>query len=148
MVKKTTYIVGLLAVSLAMYTGIIVSGLLTTTRTIGTQGTITSINVQVYWDSACNQIVSDIEWGSAEPGDVITRTVYVKNSGNSPMTLSMTYSDWVPTEAGNYISMSWNREGSTIQEDEVIQAILTLTISDQISGITNYSFNIILEGTS
>ena len=148
MVKKTTFIIGLLAVSLALCTGIFVSGHLTTSRIISTQGTVTSINVEVYWDNACTQVVNNIGWGSTEPGDVVTRTVYVKNSGNSPMTLSMIHSDWVPVEAGNYISLSWNREGSTIQEDEVIQAILTLTISDEICGITTHSLNIIIEGNS
>ena len=105
------------------------------------------IGVEVFWDSGCTQVASSVDWGYAEPGDVLTRTVYVRNSGNTPMTLSMTYSDWDPVGAGDYLSLSWNREGVTLDDGEVVQAVLTLTVSDQITGITTYSFNIIIEGT-
>ena len=147
MVKKSGLYLGFLAVSLALVSVVFVSGLLTTSRTLSSSGTVEGIGVEVYWDSGCTQAASSVDWGYAEPGDVVTRTVYVKNSGNTPMTLSMTYSDWDPVEAGDYLSLSWNREGATLDDGEVVQAVLTLTVSDQITGITTYSFNIVIEGT-
>ena len=145
--KKSGLYLGFLAVSLALVSVVFVSGLLTTSRTLSSSGTVEGIGVEVYWDSGCTQTVNSVDWGYAEPGDVVTRTVYVKNSGNTPMTLSMTYSDWDPVEAGDYLSLSWNREGATLDADEVAQAVLTLTVSDVITGITTYSFNIVIEGT-
>ena len=145
--KKSGLYLGFLAVSLALVSVVFVSGLLTTSRTLSSSGTVEGIGVEVYWDSGCTQTAISVDWGYAEPGDVVTRTVYVKNSGNTPMTLSMTYSDWDPVEAGDYLSLSWNREGATLDDGEVVQAVLTLTVSDQITGITTYSFNIVIEGT-
>jgi len=120
---------------------------LTTSRTVGSSGTVKAINVEVYWDIDCTQVVSDIDWGILEPGDNATKTVYVKNTGNAALTLSMTYSGWDPTEAGGYITLSWDKESSTVDPDGVTGAILTLSVSDSISGITTFSFNITIEGT-
>ena len=147
MVKKSGLYVGFLAVSLALVSVVFVAGLLTTSRTLSSSGTVVGIGVEVFWDSGCTQVASSVDWGYSEPGDVLTRTVYVRNSGNTPMTLSMTYSDWDPVGAGDYLSLSWNREGVTLDDGEVVQAVLTLTVSDQITGITTYSFNIVIEGT-
>jgi hypothetical protein len=137
----------LVTVSLALVGGLAVSGILSASRTIESSGTIKAINVQVYWDSECTQVVSEVDWGFCDPDSIVTKTVYVKNTGNTPMTLSMSYSGWDPAEAGDYMSLSWDKEGEQITADEVVTAVLSLSISETITGITEFSFNIVIEGT-
>ena len=146
--KDKSYL-ALLVVSvlLAVVGGFAVTGLLTTSKTIESPGTVKAINVEVYWDSACTQAVSQIDWGAIEPGDSVAKTVYIKSSGSATMTLNMSYSGWVPSDAGNHISLSWDKEGASVDPDAVVAAVLTLSVSNSISGITDFSFNIIIEGT-
>ena len=137
----------LVLVNIALFSAAAVTGLLTTSRTIVSSGTINAINIEVYWDIECTQIVNEIEWGIIEPGDSVIETIYIKNTGNAALTLSMSHFYWDPEEAGDYITLAWDKEGETIDPDSVIGAILTLFVSDSISGITTFSFNIVIEGT-
>ena len=142
--SKTGLIV---AMSLALISGLTVSGLLTMSRTLTSQGTVKSINVEVYWDDLCTQVVNSVDWSTPEPGEAVQKTVYVKNSGSAPLNVSMTTSSWTPVEAANYITLTWDSEGAPIDPDQVLQALLTLTVSDTITGITDFWFNIVIEGT-
>ena len=137
----------IVVVILAVASGLVVSGLLTVSKTLSSTGSVKAINVEVYWDLACTQVVSSIDWGTPEPGDSVSRTVYVKNSGSAPMNVSLSASGWVPAEAGNYLTMSWDREGAEVAAAEVVQALLTLDVSGSITGITDFSFDIVIEGT-
>ena len=111
-------------------------------------GTISAVNVGVYSNSACTTNCTSISWGTISPGSSTTYTVYVKNTGNVPVTLSMTTSGWNPTSADGPIALSWNRESTTLTAGQSISATLTLTISSSISSsITNFSFNIVITGT-
>ncbi len=134
-------------VVLAIASGLVVSGLLTVSKTLSSTGSVKAINVEVYWDFACTQVVSSIDWGTPEPGDSINQTVYVKNSGTAPMNLSLSTSGWVPVEAGNYLTLSWDREGTEVAADGVVQALITMDVSGSITGITDFSFDIVIEGT-
>ena len=144
---KPNYGILLLAASLALVGGLAVSGLLTVSVTLSSTGSVKAINVEVYWDFECTQVVNSIDWGTPEPGDSVAKTVYVKNTGTAPMTLSMSCSGWNPVEAGNYLTLSWDREGAILDAGAVVPAVLTLTVSDTVSGITDFSFNIVIEGT-
>jgi len=124
-----------------------VYGLLTYSRTISSSGILKAINVEIYWEQSCTQVVENVDWGYAEPGDTVSKTIYVKNSGNAPLTLSLSYSDWAPVEAGDFITLAWDQEGTTVNAGDVQQAILTLTVSNNIAGVTDFSFNIIIEGS-
>jgi hypothetical protein len=137
----------LVIISVALVGALAVSGILSTSRTIGSSGTVKAINVEVYWDSECTQVVSEVDWGFCDPGSTIDKTVYIKNTGNAPLALSMTYSGWSPTEASDYISLSWDSEGAEIAAGSVKTAVLTLSISETITGIMDFSFNIVIEGT-
>jgi len=110
-------------------------------------GTIKAVGVGVYWDSSCKQSVSSIDWGLAEPGSVKNVTVYVRNEGNAPITLSMQTANWNPANAANYISLSWNYNGQTIGVNQVLAVNLSLSISPNIQGITSFSFDIVVMGT-
>ena len=139
---------GILAiVALAIFSGLVVSGLLTVSKTLSSTGTVKAINVEVYWDLACTQVVSSIDWGTPEPGDSVSQTVYVKNEGNVPMNVSLSASGWSPVGADTYLGVSWDSEGALIAAGGVLQAVITLDVSSSITGITNFSFDIVIEGT-
>lgn len=144
--RKEKMMISLVATVIAVFSGLAVSGLLNVSRTLSSTGTVKAINVEVYWDSGCTQIVTDIDWGLVEPSENTTNTVYVKNTGNAPLSLNMSCSNWNPVTAGNYMSMSWNREGMIIDVDEVFSADILMSVSDEITGITGYSFDIIILG--
>ena len=145
--KKTKpgMIVGLILLSLL--TGMGVSGLLSTQRTVNSSGSIKAINVGIFSDLACTQEVSSINWGTPEPGDVVTRTVYVKNTGNANMTLYLTVNNWTPVNASNYLSVTWDEESTLITPDQVVEAVLSLTVDNGITGIENFSVQIVVSGT-
>jgi hypothetical protein len=122
-------------------------GLLSISQTIPSSGTISSINVAVYSDSACTIPQSTISWGLISPGTTITKTIYIKNEGNIPMTLSMRTANWVPSNANNSITLTWNQEGTNLNPDQSTAATLTLRVDQSISQITSFSMSIIITGT-
>ena len=135
------------AILLAVFSALTVSGLLSTQRVLSSSGSVKAINVEVYWDLACTQVVSSIDWGVPEPGDSVLKTVYVKNTGTAPMTLNMSCSGWSPAQAENYLTVSWDRDEAVVNGGSVLQAVLTLSVSDTITGITDFSFDIVIAGT-
>lgn len=139
---------GLLALSiaLAMVGSLAVTGLVTTSKTLSSASYVRGVNVEVYWDSQCTQVVDSVDWGSPEPGESICRTVYIKNPGNAKMILDLSSSSWSPAAAESYLSITWERQGATIDVDEVMQATLNLAVSDLITGVADFSFNIVIEG--
>ncbi|PVX25091.1 MAG: hypothetical protein CW716_08715 [Candidatus Bathyarchaeum sp.] len=109
----------------------------------------TSVNIGIYSDIMCSTNATSLNWGTLKPGEDTVRTVYVKNIGSANATLSMATDKWVPQEASSSMILSWNREGKVLVPDEVVQATLTLTVSENIdSSITNFSFDVIITGTT
>jgi len=129
--------------------GLMVSALgsLVATRTISNSGSVTAVGVGVYSDSGCTTALSAISWGTVNPGDVKNYTMYVKNTGNVPVTLSMTVSNWNPSSASSYITLTWNKEKYMLPAGQVVQAVLTLSVSSSVSGVTSFSFDITITGT-
>lgn len=106
-----------------------------------------AVDVEVYWDDGCTDTVTAINWTILEPGGSPAKTIYVKNTGNAPVTLNMTLSDWVPPEAETHIGLSWDQEDAVVEPGAVVAAVLTLSVSPSISEITDFSFTIIVTGT-
>jgi hypothetical protein len=136
--------IGVVAVVLASIA--VVYALTSVSVYLSSVGTVKAVGVSVYWDSGCSQAVSSIDWGLADPGSVKNVTVYVKNEGNAPITLSLQTSNWNPAEAADYISLSWDYNGQTIDLHQVIGVTLSLSISSIIEGITTFSFDIVVVG--
>ncbi len=124
------------------------SALLSANQNVPVQGTISAVNVGVYTNSACTTNCTSLSAGTLAPGATKTFTVYVKNTGSAPMTLSMTTSGWNPAAANGPITMTWNRESYSLGAGASVSATLTLTVSSSISSsITSYSFNMVVKGT-
>ena len=125
------------------------AGLLSISQTVSSAGTVnvSSVNVNVYSDSSCTQAYTSIDWGTLSPGNSVTKLVYVKNTGGTPITLSMAKTNWNPSGANGPITLTWNKEGTTLSVGQYIAATLTLSVSSSISGITTFSVNIVITGT-
>jgi hypothetical protein len=125
----------------------VVYGLTSTSVRLSSSGSVKALGVGVYWDSACSQTVSGIDWGSSDPGSVKNVTVYIRNEGTAPITLSLQTANWNPAEAEDYISLSWDYGGQAIGVNQVLTVTLSLSISSNIQGITTFSFDIVVVGS-
>jgi hypothetical protein len=122
-------------------------GALVATRTVSNTGTINVIGISVYSDSSCTTVLSSISWGVLSPGAAATYTMYVKNNGTTPVTLTMAYGSWNPASAGSYITPSWDRQNYMLAASSSVAAVLTLNVLSNITGITSFSFDITITGT-
>ena len=105
-----------------------------------------SVNVEVYSDRACIQRLTSVNWGTISSGDSVTKTVYIKNQGRYPLTLSLITTNWNPSNAQGFIIVDWNREGVTLTVGRTVSAILTLSASPSASSFTIFSFDIVIIG--
>jgi hypothetical protein len=120
---------------------------LTAYRTIPSTGNVKTSGINVYWNSACTNETTSIIWGALNPNSSKSYTVYVKNNGTVPLTLSMTTSNWNPASVASYIDLSWNCTGYILSQSSVTAAHLTLTVSPSATGFTNFSFDITMTGS-
>jgi hypothetical protein len=130
-----------------LFLTMITAGALVASQTVQSGGTITAVNVGVYSDSGCTQNCTSIDWGTLAPTNSTTRTIYVKNTGTIPVTLSMTTVNWVPSNANTYLALTWNRQNYALAAGSSVSATLTLTASASAGNITTFSFDIVITGT-
>lgn len=142
---STGAIIAIVAVGLILT--VTTTGLLSVSQNVSSTGTVTAVNVGVYTSSTCDMPLTSIDWGTLAPGDSTTFTFYVKNTGNTQITLSMTKTDWSPSGANGPITITWNRESTTLAPGASTSATLTLSVSSGISGISEFSVNIVVTGT-
>lgn len=114
---------------------------------IASTGSVKSVGVGVYWDYSATNPVSSLDWGALEAGATKEYTVYVKNEGNVPITLSMTTENWNPTSASTHMTLQWTRENYVLTAGSRVSAKLTLSVSQNINGITSFGFDVVIEGT-
>jgi len=124
-----------------------VMGKLLGSVTLPNVGTVKAVGVGVYWDSSCSNPVTSINWGTVNPGSIKDVTVYIKNEGNAPETFSYETKNWNPATASSYMSLNWDYGGLVIAVGGVVKVTLSLSVSNTIEGITNFSFDIIIIGS-
>jgi hypothetical protein len=104
-------------------------------------GNIKTINFALYWDQSCTNQTNTINWGNMEPNTTRSFTIYIKNIGTTPVLLSMTTTNWNPTTAQNYVTLTWNCENSVLNRASCKTATFTLAVSSEATGLTKFSFD-------
>ena len=120
------------------------------TKTLSSSGSIqiqASPDLGIYSNSQGTTPLSSLSWGTLEPGQSQTYTIYVKNEGNVPLTLSLETDNWIPASAENYLTLNWNYNYQALSPDAIRQITLTLVVNPNITGITNFSFEVIIVGS-
>jgi hypothetical protein len=120
---------------------------LTSYKVIPYSGTITTINLGVYTDSGCTQNLTALSAVSVSPGSTTTQTVWIKNTGNVPENLTMTVSNWNPSNAGSYLALTWNQQNTVLSAGQSIQATITLTAQSNTGSLTTFACDITFTGT-
>jgi len=110
----TVFVVAGIFVTLVLIDGTVMGTLLGSV-TLPNTGTVKAMGVGVYWDSSCSNQVTTINWGTVNPGSTKDVTVYIKNEGNAPETLSLEIQNWNPTSASSYMSLTWDYEGEYLK---------------------------------
>ena len=131
----------------AIFLTMTTAGLLSINQSVPSSGVISSVDLGVYQEWACTNNLTSVAWGTLSPGDTATRTIYVKNIGTAPITLTMTTTNWNPTNANGPITLTWDRENTILDAGSVIAATLTLSVSPSISGITTFNMDVVITGT-
>ena len=122
-----------------------------TTQTLSSTGSIqiqTTADIGVYSDVGCTTPLTSLSWGTLQPGGSQDRDCYIKNEGNTPLTLSLQTTGWNPAAAENYLDLSWDYNGAPIGAGAVIHVTFTLSVDSGITGVTTFSFDITIVGTS
>lgn len=120
---------------------------LTTTKNITRVSAVEAKGVGVYWDSNCSDSVSSIDWGTLSPGSLKSIVVYVRNEEEEQLYLILSPESWNPPEASNYMTLGWNYTGQRTNPNQTVRLTLTLSVSRNIEGISNFSFDIVITGS-
>jgi hypothetical protein len=120
---------------------------LSSQRAIPSTGVVLAVNVGVFSDAGCTLNLTSIDWGSVNPGESVSRTIYVKDRGNAPIPLGMATGGWNPAVVEDQLAISWNREGSSLGPGESAAATLTLAVSASVHDVASFSANIIITGS-
>ena len=149
MVRKTAIGLAMASITIAgLFFTMAALGVLVSSQTVSNSGVIASVNLGVYTDYACTQSLNSISWGALAPSDSVSRTVYVKNTGNMPLTLSVSVTNWSPSSANGPVGLTWDRQNTVLNANQVLSAVFTLTVSSNTNGVTTFSFNIVVSGTA
>ena len=100
----------------------------------------------IFSDSACTSPLTKVDWGTLRLNSTYSQTAYLKNLGNTPLLLSMNTSDYNPPEAQNFLSLTWNLEGTTISPDQVLEINFTLQVGSGDCNFTDFTFLINIIG--
>ena len=104
--------------------------------------------IEVFSDAACTIRVTQIDWGALIPSSSSRMLVHIKNGFDVPSTITFTTSDWLPSNAEEYLTLTWNLTDTFFSAKETKPVEFTLHVDSSISDITNLSFNIDLTGVS
>lgn len=158
--KKASIVLIVAVVSAAVAISVVTAGLLAQ-QSVPTGGIVdgngdtpsgdnivSSVNVGVYNDADATTLCSSIDWGTLIPGTVVSRTVYIKNTGDVAEALSMAATGWNPASADQVLTLGWNREGVVLTAGSVVPATFTLTVAPDTGTLTTFNFNIVVSGTA
>jgi len=118
-----------------------------TNMTVSSVGSLKAVGVGVYWDAKLANRVSSIDWGVLEPGSSKNVTVYVRNEENLVARLTMFTRNWSPSNASDYLILTWDYGGQSINVGKAVLVTFTLSVSASIKGINSFSFDIFIVGS-
>lgn len=145
--NKLFVVVLALGFAFGMLTMGCISAILQSQWRISSIAALKTVGVEVYEDAALTVPALAIDWGILEPSQSKNCSLYIINRSNVPVLLSFTTDNWQPQKAADFITLTWTYNGAELPVNTSAQVTFTLTVSQAISGINNFSFDIIVIGS-
>jgi len=145
--RKDVAIIGL---SAALIIAIVIAVILTSSVTVPGKGKVKSVNVGVFAHPNGTAPVTQIDWGTIPVGKYSQTYVYLMNTGNSPINLTLTTGNWTPTTCPSYLTLTWNltsAETLNVPAGYIQPCLLTLTVASNTTGISDFTMDITFTGT-
>ena len=120
---------------------------LLSTKTVTCICNLNGIDIEFYEDRACTKKVNILDWRVMKVDKEFHKTLYIKNSGETPVILNMNISDYISPDIKDLMSLSWDIEGLSLFVGESTPATFSLTINKLIRGINEIDYNITISGT-
>ena len=130
-----------------LYLAIEATALPMVTYGIKNHGTIRAIGISFFQDQACTTPLTEISWGLLSPGENASFVGFCKNTKTISVTLTLQTQNWSPSNAADYIRGSWNYTGATISRGQVIPIAFSVAVAQNITGITDFSFEFLVTAT-
>jgi len=109
-------------------------------------GAVRTIGVEVYVDEALTEVLTEIAWGTLDPGEVRSVDAWVKNTGNDAQKLVMWTENWNPKTAQDWMFLGWNYDSSWIAVNASVPVVFTFSVDPNITDVTSFSFDIWVKG--
>jgi hypothetical protein len=109
-------------------------------------GAVRTIDVEVYADEALTEILTEIAWGTLDPGEARSVKTWVKNTGNDVQKLVMWTENWNPTAAQDGMALGWNYDNTWLAVNASFPVVFTLSVDPNITDVTSFSFDIWVKG--
>jgi len=108
------------------------------------KGKITAIGIGIYQDSACTTPLTELNWGTLDPGSTGYSEAYIRNEGNVPVELSLSAVNWSPSNASSYLEFGWDYDNSVVgaRDDNVLKVTFYLRVSSDVQGLAEFDFDI------
>jgi hypothetical protein len=108
--------------------------------TVHTTGRVYAVGISVN--------ATSIDWGAIPPGGTSAVTLQLWNNGTVPVTVNVTTSNYAPTVAQQYLSLTTDLATTrVIAADQRVDVKLMLNVAAAVSGVTNFSFDITFTAT-
>ena len=124
-----------------------IAGQLFSFTSIESHGSVKKIKVGLYWNENCSSTVSFIEWGDIEPESAKNVSLFIRNEGTVAASLFLSTDNWNPSNASEFMTLTWDYNGQTIDPFEIVLVTLTLQVSSEVAEISSFSFVIIIGAT-
>jgi len=109
-------------------------------------GTVKTVGLEAYKDEALTEQLSFVDWGLVAPSENKTFPAWIKNAGTTDLKLGMWTDNWNPTNASNYMVLTWNYDDSLVSVDQSVPVVFTLSINTTVTDITDFGFDIWIVG--
>lgn len=99
-----------------------------------------------YWDVTATREVTEVEWGTLEPGVNGIVSFYVKNEATQPIYCAISWIEesWQPEGANQYFELTWDFGENPLGVNRARKVLLKLHVHPDITEITDFSFNILI----
>ena len=126
--RKTVLLIVITA-AITLISSVLISSWLTESHNVAIHSTVTinRAGVETYGgDIKYVNGLPSLDWGTIGFGDSKNVSIYLRSTGNFPTTLALNATDWTPEGIKNYVTLSWNYDGTQLAPGEELPVNLTL----------------------